>query len=197
MIGSTQPFGSVDAGTLAREGIEVVRRGAGGGAVLVAPGSQVWIDFWIPRSDELWDDDVVRSSWWLGEVWASSLGSLGAAGLLVHRGPSVVSDMSRLICFAGLGPGEVTVSGSKVVGISQRRNRYGARFLSVAGLEWEPSSIVGLLSPACLPEARRTAVRSELARSATGLRAVLPHGGPKSEDDLISVVEGEISRFLP
>ncbi len=35
---------------------------------------------------------------------------------------------SSLVCFAGLGPGEVTVDGRKLVGISQRRTRAGARF---------------------------------------------------------------------
>ena len=197
VIGSSQPLESVSSEALNRRGIELVRRGAGGGAVLVAPRSQVWIDFWLPRRDELWDEDVVRSSWWLGALWASALGSLGAEGPLVHRGPMVASGMSRLVCFAGLGPGEVTVGGSKLVGIAQRRNRHGARFLSVAELKWEPSSIVGLLSPRCLDERRRRTAAAELAGSATGLLAALGDSAPQRPVELIDLVESEIDRCLP
>ena len=122
-------------------GIEVVRRRSGGGAVYVAPGGTLWVDVVVPRGDDLWDDDVGRATHWLGDAWAAAIGDRA----LVHRGPMVRNEWSDLVCFAGLGPGEVTVDGRKVVGISQRRTRQAARFQCVAYERWDPQPLVDLL----------------------------------------------------
>ena len=55
-----------------------------------------------------------------------------------------------MVCFAGLGTGEVTVAGRKCVGMSQRRTRAGARFQCAVPLAWSAASVVGrlALSPA-------------------------------------------------
>ncbi|MEC8814989.1 MAG: hypothetical protein VYA92_04220, partial [Actinomycetota bacterium] len=50
-----------------------------------------------------------------------------------------------LVCFAGRGPGEILVDGRKVVGISQRRDRSGARFQCTALLAWPTDVLVDLL----------------------------------------------------
>ena len=44
-----------------------------------------------------------------------------------------------------MGPGEVERDGRKVVGISQRRTRAGARFQCVAYREWRPDRLLALL----------------------------------------------------
>ena len=44
---------TLDARRLEAEGLELVRRRSGGGAVLVAPGCQVWIDLFLPSGDAL------------------------------------------------------------------------------------------------------------------------------------------------
>jgi lipoate-protein ligase A len=49
------------------------------------------------------------------------------------------------VCFAGLGPGEVTIAGVKVVGMSQRRTRAGALFQCAALLAWDPARLVEVL----------------------------------------------------
>jgi hypothetical protein len=54
--------------------------------------------------------------------------------------------MASVVCFAGLGPGEV-LCGEKAVGISQRRVRTAARFQSVALLGWDWSLQQRLLRP--------------------------------------------------
>ena len=107
----------------------------GGGAVLVAPGAQVWLDVWVPRGHPLWDDDVIGAAAWLGHAWVGALTGLGAGPLGVHRGPLAPTAWSDRICFAGFGPGEVFVAdrrgdggpppspGAKVVGLAQRRTR--------------------------------------------------------------------------
>lgn len=136
VLGSTQPM--VDA---LGSDIEIVRRRSGGGAVLVEPGGTLWVDVVVPRGDELWDDDVGRSTYWLGEAWAHALGG----GAVVHRGAMVRTAWSDRVCFAGLGPGEVTVDGAKVVGISQRRTRESARFQCVAYERWDPDPLRALV----------------------------------------------------
>jgi lipoate-protein ligase A len=146
VLGSTQDSDVVDAEQAAHNGVDVVRRSSGGGAVIVAPAAQVWLDVWIPRDDPLWDDDVIRSSWWLGETWVRALEQLGASGLTVHRGRATRSDWADVVCFAGVGPGEVTAGTAKVVGMAQRRTRHGARLHSMALVEWKPACVLALLS---------------------------------------------------
>ena len=141
VLGSTQPDTVVAAGSA----IEVARRRSGGGAVLVEPGRLVWADVVVPAGDRLWDADVGRAAWWLGEAWAAALSSLGVRGAVVHRGGLVRSTWSSLVCFAGLGPGEVTAAGRKVVGIAQRRTREGALFQCAVPLAWEPTHLLGAL----------------------------------------------------
>jgi lipoate-protein ligase A len=122
-------------------GVEVVRRRSGGGAVHVEPGGTLWVDVVLPRADELWDDDIGRAAYWLGDAWAAAIGEPAE----VHRGAMVRNRWSDLVCFAGLGPGEVTVDGRKVVGISQRRTREAARFQCVAYERWDPQRLRDLL----------------------------------------------------
>ncbi|MEY2454843.1 MAG: lipoate---protein ligase [Acidimicrobiaceae bacterium] len=122
-------------------GIEVVRRRSGGGAVYVEPGGTLWVDVVVPRGDDLWDDDVGRATYWLGAAWAAAIGERA----VVHRGAMVRTEWSDLVCFAGLGPGEVTVDDRKVVGISQRRTRDAARFQCVTYERWEPEPLATLL----------------------------------------------------
>lgn len=145
VLGSTQRPGDVDDEVARRLGVDVVTRRSGGGAVLVEPGGVVWIDVVLPRADPRWDDDVGRAAWWVGEAWAAALVEAGVAGAEVHRGPMVRTALSRQVCFAGLGPGEVTAEGAKVVGIAQRRTRHLAWFQCAAPLRWDPEPLGRLL----------------------------------------------------
>ncbi len=165
VLGSTQP--SVDAP------IPVVRRRSGGGAVLLDPSSVVWVDVVLPAGDRLWDDDVGRAFLWLGDVWVAALGGVPAQR---HRGPLRRTPHSDFVCFAGLGPGEVTVEGRKVVGISQRRTREAALFQCAALLRWDYEGVASLLG---LPSAG-------LAAAAAGL--------PLSRDELEAAFLAAIAR---
>jgi lipoate-protein ligase A len=166
VLGSAQPDEVVDRVACAGAGIDVVRRRSGGGAVLVEPGSLLWVDVLLPADDVLWDDDVGRAFLWLGEAWAGALADLGGA-TTVHRGALQRTRWSDLVCFAGLGPGELTdPAGRKVVGISQRRTRAGARFQCAALGAWDPGGLVALLA---LTSDERDAVGAELASAAAGV----------------------------
>lgn len=145
VLGSTQPLSDVDVHALDREGIELVRRRSGGGAVLLVPGEVLWADIVIPKGDQLWCDDVGHSFNWLGRVWVYALGKLGLKGI-AHEGPMVYTPWSRRVCFGGVGPGEVVVEDKKVVGISQRRGRIGARFQCAVLRMWDPGALVGLMA---------------------------------------------------
>jgi lipoate-protein ligase A len=147
VLGSAQRPEVADAHALAAAGVELVRRRSGGGAVLLVPGEAVWADVIVPNGDPLWDDDVGRAAHWLGEVWVRALAACGLPDLAVHRGPMVRTPWSPLVCFSGLGPGEVHAGGRKVVGISQRRTRGWARFQCAAYLRWDPDALLALLAP--------------------------------------------------
>lgn len=147
VIGSTQWEGDVDHGASDALGVEVVRRRSGGGAVLLEPGQVAWIDVVVPRGDALWHDDVAVAAEWLGEAWVSALGDLGVADGSVHRGGLACGMLGSVVCFGGTGPGEVLVGGRKVVGVSQRRTRAGARFQCSVPLRWDPARHAALLGP--------------------------------------------------
>lgn len=147
VLGSSQPIDQIDTAECARRGIDVVRRRSGGGAVLLQPGDAMWVDVLLPAGDERWTDDVSRSAWWLGDVWQLALASLGVPDLSVHRGQFVRTTWSGHVCFAGLGGGEVVQGRRKVIGISQRRTRNGARFQSALYRHWRPENYAGLFSP--------------------------------------------------
>jgi lipoate-protein ligase A len=145
VLGSTQRDSDVDTEAAARLGVAVVRRRSGGGAVLLVGGDVVWVDVVVPAGDPLWEDDVGVAFEWLGTTWMHALSAVGVHGAVVHRGRLVRSSWSERVCFAGLGPGEVTIDGQKVVGISQRRTRHAARFQCAVLLRWNPACIAELL----------------------------------------------------
>ncbi len=174
VLGSAQDPAVVDAAAVARAGLDLVRRHSGGGAVLLVPGDVSWVDLLVPERDPLWDDDVGRAFDWLGDVWVATLASLGVEEPRAHRGSMRRTKWSDLVCFAGLGRGEVTVAGRKVLGISQRRTRAGARFQCALLHRWDPAALVDAL--ALEPTARRRA-SAALAGVAAGVSPQKPSNG--------------------
>lgn len=122
VLGSGQRDDVVDRFACAQAGLTVVRRRSGGGAVIVRRDRMHWIDVVLPSGFA--PDDVRGSMEWIGEHWRSAL---ARDGLHVHRGAMICSEWSALVCFSGVGPGEVLLGGVKVVGLSQRRTRHGIR----------------------------------------------------------------------
>ncbi|GAC1381916.1 MAG: hypothetical protein NVSMB4_10370 [Acidimicrobiales bacterium] len=164
VLGSAQKLDDIDADAAARHGFEVVRRRSGGSAVLVGPRHLLWVDVVIGASDPLWVDDVGRAPLWLGRSWVSALARAGVGGATVHDGAMQRQRWGSLVCFAGVGPGEVFVGTRKVVGISQRRTREGALFQCAALIHWDPQATVAALA---VPDRATTA--AELAAVAVGV----------------------------
>ena len=190
VIGSTQPEGVVDADLAAMRSMSVVRRRSGGGAVWVAPGAQVWIDLWVPAGHQRWDADVVRSFWWVGEVWAGAVEAAGAEGVTWHRGRGEPGPWAATVCFAGIGAGEVvTADGRKLVGLSQRRTRAGSWFSGTAYRVWEPDRLVGVLA---LDEATRERLEGDLVGVAAGVGDVTGGADGVVRDPLAAVTRAVI-----
>ena len=144
ILGSTQQDSDVDSDVASSLGIDVVRRRSGGGAVFVHPTESVWIDITIPRNDPLFVDDVSESMLWLGDVFVSALKPWVNAE--TYRGVFTAGDFGRSVCFASTSPGEVFVGNHKLVGISQRRGRDGARLQCVLYRSWSPEAWVSSLT---------------------------------------------------
>jgi lipoate---protein ligase len=145
ILGSSQPASDVDAEVCAAHRTAVVRRRSGGGAVLASADDLLWVDVLIPREHAMSVADVVRSSWMVGECWREALNRCGIDGVSVHTGPMVHSRWSKQICFVGTGPGEVVDQwGRKVVGISQRRTRDGARLQCGLYRRWDAQLLASM-----------------------------------------------------
>jgi lipoate-protein ligase A len=191
VLGSTQSPSVVDAERAAAAGVAVCNRRSGGGAVLVVPGDPVWIDVWVPAGDVLWRDDVARAFDWLGDTWVEALQRVGIGSLAAHRQGTVsCTPWSSLVCFGGVGTGEVvTADGRKVVGLAQRRNRLGAWFHGACVLRWDPSPLVDVL--ALSPE-DRDAAQAGLAPVVAGALDVADESGqptPSGSDIAASLID--------
>ena len=149
VLGSSQKDEDVDHAFCAANGIDVVRRRSGGGAVYVHPTESLWIDIVVPRGDALWNDDIGKSMWWIGDWWVALLADAGVVSAQVHRGAFERNDWSDMVCFAGKGSGEVFPQEShaqqKIVGISQRRTRDYARFQCIAYFQWDAALHAAML----------------------------------------------------
>lgn len=137
ILGSTQTVDDVDQNIAVESGLLVSRRRSGGGAVFVHPTDSVWVDITISRNDPLWKDDVVKSMLWLGDLFVEALSPWVQAQ--VYRDSFSTGVDGRVVCFASSSPGEVFVGTDKLVGISQRRSRDGARFQCVLYRQWQPT----------------------------------------------------------
>lgn len=167
VLGSTQPDELIDRDRAEADGIEVCRRRSGGGLVYLDPRTDCWIDAVVPARSPLWQDDVGTAFHWLGRCWAGVLdAAIGPAGpvevnrprpggLPLPHSTTAPDDSPRrrrvtrpLWCFAELGHGEVSLGGSKIVGLSQRRTRHWTRLQSLVLGRWPGWRLGPYLDPA-------------------------------------------------
>ena len=144
VLGSAQPDSAVDSEAAAAAGVEVVRRRSGGGAVWLDADS-FWFDVTIGRSDPRWNIDVGRAFNWIGALFVRSLRHLGIEAE-AHTGKLVDLGWSKLVCFGGIGSGEVVVDNRKLVGISQRRTRDRSRFQVVFYRSYDAAPLLEVLA---------------------------------------------------
>jgi lipoate-protein ligase A len=187
--GSAQRDGVVDDGVAARAGWAPVRRHSGGGLVALDPAEVVWVDVVVPRGDPLWSDDVGVAFALLGQAWVRALATLGVEAVS-HEGGPVRTDEGRVVCFAGLGTGEVSVGERKLVGLSQRRTRDGARFQCLLHLRWQPDRWWPLVRPA-VPEVAADPIEDVVLRGVADV-GHLDESGVELRDLLVAALLGEL-----
>ncbi len=180
VLGSNQPNNDVDHDRLASHGISLAKRRSGGGAVLVGPSELVWFDVVLPKTDPLWLEDVRRSFDWIGLACQRALRSLGVDTDL-HTGPLISTTWSRKVCFAGIGPGELTIDGKKLVGMSQRRTRNASRIQVAILRRWDGAQHASFLNLGP-KEAERA------AKDLKGVATSIPH----SPEEILDAVFDEL-----
>ncbi|MDA8080742.1 MAG: hypothetical protein M0Z96_03895 [Actinomycetota bacterium] len=148
VLGSSQNIDQVSKSALEHLDAELVIRKSGGGAVFLSPMGQLWVDIAIPKTDPLFLGDVGRSFLVIGEIFMEALSRVGGHDLEMHTGRLLGGRLARTICFAGLGPGEITFEGAKVVGMSQRRTANGAVFQCTAYLRYPFDQLSELMAGA-------------------------------------------------
>ncbi len=123
VFGSSTPAEEYSLAAITSAGYEVVRRRSGGGAVIVTPQDQLWLMLYLDSHDPLISSDLGRSFIWLGELFQRVIMDIAGLELELVTERQPPTDGSRIACFAGLGFGELHVSGRKVLGLSQRRSQ--------------------------------------------------------------------------
>ena len=123
--GACEPDGAIDR-------LPLVKRGAGGGAVLVGP----WLlsaSLLLPLDDPRMAAVSVADSYrWLGEAMVAALATFGVQARAVPPAQRIAApDDLKWACFAGVAPWEIVVDdpatgvARKLVGFAQRRSRHG------------------------------------------------------------------------
>jgi lipoate-protein ligase A len=129
VLGRSQKASAAMLERAGEEGIDVVVRASGGGAVIAGP----WMcshTVLLPPDHALLRMSLPRSYEVIGEVWRRALGRLSIQTAIAPRVPAgtvSADDAKRWVCFAGLSFGELVGPGNrKIVGLAQVRRRNGA-----------------------------------------------------------------------
>lgn len=167
--------------------LPLVKRGAGGGAVLVGP----WLlsaSLLLPLDDPRMATTSVADSYrWLGEAMVETLAELGVTARAVPPAERIPApERLAWACFAGVAPWEVVVDdlatgvARKVVGFAQRRSRHGV--LLALGVLVQPAPWRLLAQTLGHP----AALADELAATTVDLASVSPR--PVSNDDFLAAL---------
>jgi lipoate-protein ligase A len=166
----------VDGERCARAGAQVLRRRAGGGAVLL---DEHVLCGAIARPIVEAGRDVTESYRWLAELLLTALEVPGARRVEVDEARhdvtarrashNPVSNHLLTTCYGGLSPHEIVVDGKKLVGLAQIRRRDAALFQFGILLRDQSSLAAYLRVP---DEGTRAALRQALKERSVGLTAV-------------------------
>ena len=181
---SMPPDGLADSGAVR---LPLVKRGAGGGAVLVGP----WlfsVSLLLPLDDPRMTTTSVADSYrWLGEAMVDTLAELGVAARAMPPAERIPApERLAWACFAGVAPWEVVVDdpttgvARKLVGFAQRRSRHGV--LLALGVLVQPAPWQLLAQTLGHP----VALADELAATTVDLASVSPR--PVSNDDFLAAL---------
>ena len=166
VLGSRQSERLIDLGRAAQRNIEVIRRRSGGGIVLVDPHRSLWIDIEIGADDSRYVAEPLGMMAQVGRWWLAALISLDCAlpGIWQFVGQTGSDSDGELVCFAGRSHGELMVEQLKLVGLSQRRTRDGARVQGQLHFADPTDEILALLVGEAPRPLRRPAIVDEQVR---------------------------------
>ena len=166
VLGSRQSEQLIDLERAAQRNIEVVRRRSGGGIVLVDPHRSLWIDIEIGGDDPRYVAEPLGMMEQVGRWWLAALTSLDCALPRIRQfvGQTGSDANGELVCFAGSSHGELMVEQSKLVGLSQRRTRDGARVQGQLHFVDPTDEILALLVEEAPGLLRRPAIVDEQVR---------------------------------
>ena len=166
VLGSRQSEHLIDLRRAAQRNIEVIRRRSGGGIVLVDPHRSLWIDIEIGADDSRYVAEPLGMMAQVGRWWLAALISLDCAfpGIWQFVGQTGSDSDGELVCFAGRSHGELMVEQSKLVGLSQRRTKDGARVQGQLHFVDPTDEILALLVEEAPGPLRRPAIVDEQDR---------------------------------
>jgi lipoate-protein ligase A len=150
-------------------GLPLVRRGTGGGAV-ICDEDYLMLDIALPSGDPRILDDVTETYRWLAERLLAALARLGVDDLslvdprALRQLDAPAREAARLACFAGLGAYELLdARGQKLVGLAQRRRRGGVLLQAAGYLGGDRGGLADLL---WISDADRAGLQARLRASA-------------------------------
>lgn len=173
------------------EGLAVLLRGSGGGAVLVGPW-MLGLSVALPADHPLVAPGLLASYRWLGELLAAVLQDAGVAARALPPDEARGAPAAGVLdwaCFAGLSPWEpVAADGRKIAGLAQVRRRHGVLLVGgvlLATPDW-PLLCAALGQPAEQAEALRLRTTSWAEQGGVALRA----------GELVRTLEARLARVL-
>lgn len=137
-----------------RRRVSLVRRQAGGTAVLATP-SVLGLDIVLPAEHPLAIPDIVEAYHWLGEVWVEALARLDirshaltiAEARAWEKPAADIAEALATACFGGVSPYEVIAGGRKLVGLAQVRRSRGVLWQSGLHLDFDARALAEMLAP--------------------------------------------------
>ncbi len=169
----------LDLSYLDEQNINLTVRQSGGGAVLVSPEDMLWVDIFIPQGSKFWIPDIAEASMWIGRIWHNALKRLDIECYLFDQKFSR-SEASDLICFISRAAGELFVGTRKILGISQRRSKFGTRFQCALIINWKPEHMIAAYRNSLIPDLDKLinsagiGIRREKQNALNAFLSVLP-----------------------
>lgn len=198
-----------DEGQLQRskqEGLPIMRRGSGGGAVLAGPW-MLSVTVFIPAEHPVGKLDIIKIFSWLEQVWIKALLESGVSckgvdKTLIEQSKQIAkTEGLEWACYASLSHGEVvSPDGRKLVGLAQIRKRKGIALVS--GLHLKPCDwhtlcrvVTDDIRQASVLESLNTDVEQQSGASAADLLPEIigrfTQGLPKGFD-IVQSIEGNV-----